>query len=146
MFQMKYPTTSWWNFAKTSQCYVSTTSYWNVVTTSQKDVTRHPISTSPRRLKQVSNETPNVSVVRQQDVSMAHIRNVILVRPLQRSLLVPNETPGNIAVVRLHHVLKIRCHDALLVGLYYIFKWLCHDLHLVGFHASLSIKSNSNFF
>ena len=37
--QMKQPTMSPWNIAKTSQWYVPTTSYCNVVTTSQKDVT-----------------------------------------------------------------------------------------------------------
>ena len=39
------------------------------------------MSTSPRRLKQVSNETPNdVSVVRHQDVSVVRVLDVPLVR------------------------------------------------------------------
>ena len=36
--QMKHPTTSQWNVAKTSQKLVFTTSYWYVVATSQGDV------------------------------------------------------------------------------------------------------------
>ena len=39
------------------------------------------MSTYPRRLKQVSNETPNdVSVVRHQDVLVVHVLDVLLVR------------------------------------------------------------------
>ena len=71
---------------------------------------RRPISTSPRRLKQVSNETPNdVSVVRHQDVS----------------------------VVRIHDVpfSELRFRDALLVDLYNAFMFLCHGLQLVGIHV-----------
>ena len=42
---------------------------------------QRPISTSPRRLKQVSNETPNdVSVVCQQDVLGVRIHDAPLVR------------------------------------------------------------------
>ena len=59
-------------------CYVSTTSYWNFVTTSQEDIT----TKSPRRLKQLSNETPNdFSLVLHQDASVVRIHNVPLVRP-----------------------------------------------------------------
>ena len=83
MSQMKQPTTSRWNVAKTSQWYASMTSYyWNVIVmTSLKDVTTMSIITSRRRLKQVSNETPNdVSVVRYQDVSVVRIHDVPLAR------------------------------------------------------------------
>ena len=77
---MKHPMTSQWNVAKTSQSYSSKTSYWNVVTTSQGTQWRRPISTSPRHLKQVSNEKLNgVSVVRHQDVSVVLIHDVPLV-------------------------------------------------------------------
>ena len=79
--QMKHPMTSSWNVAKTFQWFVSTRSYLNIVTTSQKFVTRCPISTSSRRLKEVSNETPSdVSVVRYQDVSVVRIHDVPLAR------------------------------------------------------------------
>ena len=53
--QIKHPTRSRWNVAKTSQWYFSTTSHWNIVTTSQKDVTTMPhhyvSSTSQTSLK-----------------------------------------------------------------------------------------------
>ena len=79
--QMKHPMTSSWNVAKTFQWFVSTRSYLNIVTTSQKFVTRCLISTSSRRLKEVSNETPSdLSVVRYQDVSVVRIHDVPLAR------------------------------------------------------------------
>ena len=59
---------------------------------------------------------------------------------------VSNETPSNIAVVRLHHVWELRCREALLVGLYYVFKLLYHDLHLVGFHLSLKYQIKHQIF
>ena len=40
---------------------------------------------------------------------------------LRRLLYVPNETPHNVAVVRLLHVSELRCCDTFLIGLYYIF-------------------------
>ena len=64
----------------------------------------------------------------------------------RRLLQVPNKTPNHVAVVRLHHVLELRCRDALLVGLYYAFMILCHDLHLLGFHVSFKYQiKNQNF-
>ena len=51
---------------------------------------RRPISTSPRRLLQV-----------------------------------PNKTPNNVAVVRLHHASELRCPDALLLDFYYVFMFPC---------------------
>ena len=51
---------------------------------------RRPISTSPRRLLQV-----------------------------------PNKTPNNVAVVRLHHASQLRCPDALLLDFYYVFMFPC---------------------
>ena len=38
---------------------------------------------------------------------------------------VPIGAPNNVAVVRLHHVLELRCCDGL-----YVFKLLCHELNL----------------
>ena len=104
--RLKWNTTSRWNFAKTSQWHVSTTSYWNVVTTSQENVTtlshqyvfttsrtslklniqRRLIATSPRRL---NGTYPRLSIS----------------TFLRRLLQIPNETPNNVTVVRLHHVL-----------------------------------------
>ena len=49
--QMKHPTMSQWNVAKTSQRYVFTNSYWYAVTTSQEDVMAMPINMSPQSLK-----------------------------------------------------------------------------------------------
>ena len=73
------------------------------------------LTTSQRRRRYISNETPN-------DASMERLQ-------------VPNETPNTVTVVRLHHVSELRCCDAFLVGLYYVFRLLCHDLHLLGFHV-----------
>ena len=65
---------------------------------------------------------------------------------LRRLLLGPNETPNNVAVVRLHHVSKLTCRDALFVGLYYVFKLFSHCLHLVGFHISFKYQMRQQIF
>ena len=54
---------------------------------------------------------------------------------LRRLLWVPNETPNNVGVIRLH-----RCRDVLLVGPYCFFKLLCHNLHLVEFYVSFKYQ------
>ena len=82
---------------------------------------RRAIIMSRRRLKEVSNETPN-------DVLVVRTHNF------------PLETPNNVAVVRLHHVLKLRCLDVLLVDLYYVFELLCHDFHVVDFDVSFNYQ------
>ena len=89
---------------------------------------------SPRRLKQVLNETPNdVSVVRYQDVSAVRIHDIPLACLYDVSCKSQKKPPKNVVVVCLHHVLELRFTDDLLVGLYYSFKLLCRNLHLVGF-------------
>ena len=65
---------------------------------------------------------------------------------LRRLLKVPNETPNNVVVVRLHYILELRCRDVLFVGLYYVFKLLGHDLHLVGFHVSFKYQIKHQIF
>ena len=99
--QMKHPTTSQWKVAKTSQWYVFTTFDWYVVMTSHGNVMTTSLSSSPRRLKQDSNETPNdVSVVRHQDVSVVRLHNVLLVCRDDVSWGRNNDVPS----VRLHDV------------------------------------------
>ena len=104
----------------------------NVVTAS--------LCTSQQHRRYTSNETPNnVSVERRQDVSVVRLHNILLVccgdvswgcnddvpsvrlhdvsnrsqikHPMTSQF--PNETPNNIAVVRFHHVLELRCRDVL---------------------------------
>ena len=92
---------------------VSTTSQTSLKWTTQRRLTgklpRHLTGRYPRRLI---------------STSLGHL------------LEVPNETPNNLAVVRLHHVSELRCCKASLVGLYYIFKVLCHGFSLVRFYVS----------
>ena len=112
--QMKHPTTSQWNFAKTSQWCVSTTSYWNVITTSQKDVT-----TTPHHYVSTTSQT-SLKWNTQRRLSGTLPRCLSVMYPwgpistsLRRLLKLPNETPSNVAVVRLHHTSKLCCRDAL---------------------------------
>ena len=79
--QMEHPTTS----RGTSPRRLSDTSPLSFIGTSWKHLKktkqRRPISTSPRPLKQVSNETSNdISVVSHQDVSVVHIHDVPFLR------------------------------------------------------------------
>ena len=123
--QMKHPTTSWWNVAKTCQYEVSIKLLTNVVTRSQECVR------TTLRLHNVSNETPNdISVVCHQDVSVVGLHGVIKERsdnvsrvhnndvPLVNVLmslrllrLVSNETSNDVSAVRLHNVAQERCSD-----------------------------------
>ena len=110
---------------------VTTTSHRRDSTTSQTshkwNAQRRLSGTSPRRLSGTHPQCP---------ISMS----------LRRLLKVPNETPNNVAVVRLHYILELRCRDALFVGLYYVFKLLGHDLHLVGFHVSFKYQIKHQIF
>ena len=132
--QMKHPTMSRWNVAKTSQWCVSTTCYWNVITTSQKDVTTTPnhyvSTTSQTSLKR--NTQRRLSGTLPRRLSGTYPRRHIGMS-LRCLLKVPNKTPKNVVAVCLHHVLELRFHEILLVGLYYTFKLLCPNFHLVGF-------------
>ena len=69
-------------------------------------------------------------------------------RPISRSLrrLLPNKTPKNVAVVRLHHVSVSRFRDVLLVSLYYTFEFLCHNFHLVCFWDLFKYQINHQIF
>ena len=123
------------------------------------DVVTTSPCTSQRRRRYVPNETPNdVSKWRNNDVSSVRLPNVSnksqtqwrvsgtlprrlsstfprrpISTSLQRLLQVPNKTPKNVVVVRLHHFPELRFCDVLLVGLCYTFKLLWHNLSLVGF-------------
>ena len=116
--QMKHPTMSRWNVAKTTQWYASPTCYWNVVTTSQKDVT----TTSHQRIFMTSqtslkwNTQRRLSGTLPRRLSGTYPRRPISTS-LRRLLEVPNKTPNNVVVVLLHHVSELLFHDVMLVGL-----------------------------
>ena len=94
-----------------------------------------PISGSPRRLKQVSNETPNdVSVVRHQDVSVVRIHNI----PLVRLCDVFCNSQTKHLITSLQYVST--------ASRSYVFKLLCHDLHLVGFQVSFKHQIKHHIF
>ena len=117
------------------------------MTSSQEEVTRRPISTSPRRLKQVSNETPNnFSVVRQQYVSWVRIHDVSLVRLYDVSCKSQIKHP----ITSLWHISttfsSYVCCDVLLLGIYYVFKLLCQHLHLERFHISFMYQVKYQIF
>ena len=108
--QMKHPTMSRWNVAKTTQWYASPTCYWNVVTTSQKDVT----TTSHQCIFMTSQTSLKWNTQRR--LSGTYPRRPISTS-LRRLLEVPNKTPNNVVVVLLHHVSELLFHDVMLVGL-----------------------------
>ena len=108
--QMKHPTMSRWNVAKTTQWYASPTCYWNVVTTSQKDVT----TTSHQCIFMTSQTSLKWNTQRR--LSGTYPRRPISTS-LRRLLKVPNKTPNNVVVVLLHHVSELLFHDVMLVGL-----------------------------
>ena len=79
------------------------------------DVVTTSLSTSQRRRRYVSIEKLNdVSMKRQQDVSVICLHNILLERLKQ----VSNETPNEVSVVHQQDVLVVRIHDFLLVRLY----------------------------
>ena len=108
------------------------------------------INTSSRRLKQVSNETPNdVSVIRHQDVSVVHIHDVPLVRlydvsPVPNSQMKhPITSPWYGCTTSRNYVVAMPC---LYYGFHYVFKLLCLDLHLVSFHVSFKYQIKHQIF
>ena len=105
---MKHPSTSPWYVAKTSWWYVPTASLRNVVTTSQDCVTTTFIGMSSRRLKLVSNETPNdASMVRHQDVSVVQLHDAAQERCSDVSK-VPNHNVSSKS--RMKHSVKLTWH------------------------------------
>ena len=79
------------------------------------DVVTTSLSTSQRCRRYVSIEKLNdVSMKRQQDVSVICLHNILLERLKQ----VSNETPNEVSVVHQQDVLVVRIHDFLLVRLY----------------------------
>ena len=133
--QLKQPTTSQW--------YVFTMSYWNFATTSQEDITmtfyQYVSTTSQTSLNW--NVQQRLSGTLPRRLSGMYPRRAISTF-LRRLLQAPKEAPNNVAVVRLHQVLQLRCCDALLLDVYYVFKLLCHNLHLVGFHIWFKYQIN----
>ena len=107
-----------------------------------------PISTSPERLKQASNETPNdVSMLRYQDVSEVCIHDVTLVRlynvfwnsqmkhPKRRCVT----SPLRFEVTLLQRLVSNTVSTT-------FFKLICHDLHLVGFHILFKYQIQHQIF
>ena len=112
------------------------------------DVVTTSLCTSPRRLKQVSNETPNdVSVVRHQDVSVARIHNVPLVQLYDVScnsqMKHPITSLWYASTTSRSQVVATPC---LYYGLSYVFKLFGHDLHMVGFHVSFKYQIKRQIF
>ena len=142
----------------TSPRRLSGTSPWHLIGKWQrlkKTQQRRPISASLRRLKQVSNETPNdVTVVRHQDILVVRILDVPLVHlcdvscksQMKHSITWYVEYNVEYNVVRFHHVSELRCCDALLISLYYVFRLLCHELNPVGFHVSFKYQIKQQHF
>ena len=137
--QMKHPTTSRRNVAKSSKWYVSTTSYWNVVRSPQEDVT-----TASHQCVTTTSQ-PSLEWNNQRCLSGTSARHLCgtspwrpINTPLQRFLWVPNETPNNVIVVPLHHASELRCHEALLLGLYYFF--MLNHFVLIYYLFSLYFK------
>ena len=101
---------------------------------------RSPISTSPRRLKQVSNETPN-------DFSVVRIHDVLLVRLYAISwnsqMKHPTTSLWYVSITSRSYVVAAPC---LYYGRYYVLKLPCYDLHLVGFHVSFKYQIKHQVF
>ena len=105
---MKHPMASPKYVAKMSWWYVSTASLRNVVTTSQEYVTTAYIGTSSRRLKLVSNETPNdASMVRHQDVSVVHLHDAAKYRCSDVSKVPNHNVPSK---SQMKHLVKLPWH------------------------------------
>ena len=75
----------------------------------------------------------DVSVVLLHDVTQECCSDVSKIPNHNLSSKSQIETPSEVAVVGLHHLSELRCHDPLLVRLYDTFKLRCHDIQLVGF-------------
>ena len=107
-----------------------------------------PIITSPRRLKQVSNETRNnVSVVLHQDVTVIRIHDV----PSVRLYDVSWNSQMKHSITLLWYASSTSQSDAvatpcLYYGLYHVSKFLCHDLHLVDFHILFKYQIKHQIF
>ena len=103
---------------------------------------------SPRHLKQVSNDTLDVvSMVRHQDVSEACIHDAPLVRLYNIScnskMKHPIKLMWYVSTTSWSYVVRTPC---LYYGLYYIYKLLCHDLHVEGFHVSFKYQIKHQHF
>ena len=138
--QMKHPTTSQWNVAKTSQQYVFMVSYWYAVRTSQGDVMKMPHQQVSTTSQQVSNEIPNnVSGVRIHDVPLVRLYDVSCNSQMKH----PITSLWYVSTTSRSYVVATPC---LYYGFYYVLKLLYHDLQLVGFHVSFKHKIKHRIF
>ena len=108
-----------WNVTEMSQWYVSTTSYWHIfpkVTTMSHQWVFHNISKKSQMKHPTMSQWFAIKTF-QWYVSTTSHQYVPVTSPVN-----PKRSTKDVAAVCLHHISKLPCCDALLVGLYYVFK------------------------